>query len=593
MKKALSILLILCMTISLLFANSVMADPAVTFSDVTAGTELGNAIYKLVESGVVVGYPDGTFKSDNNLTRAELTKMVNLVFGYTEADTEGFIDVTDADWFKPYVLVAKKAGYIKGFEDGSFRGNSNLTREQACAIISRCANLKETKMIINISDPVSDWADVDVKKVIAAGFMNLEEGDKFRAKEDISRGELSILLTRYMDAKAKEQAPPVVVPSVGGDVSTGGGGSAGGGGGGGTDVPYCTVSLVLNGGSLPTGASTTLSMVYGTSLSSSSIPTPTKTGHTFAGWHTNSALTGSFTSTVVTSNFTLYAKWIEVGGNETPGEPDPVTYTVTFDSDGGSNVESKTVNSGSKVSKPSNPTKEGHTFDTWTKEDGSVFDFNTPITSDITLKAKWNIKQVKVVFNANGGSFNDETSITVNINWGETVALPDNPTKDPEGAYTFEFDGYRTERNGDVAFDETLPITENKTVYAAWKEILSDSEQAELISNITILKGRFDEFSEDDLVGLTSDETAILSYIEASGYIVSAFEKAIAAHNAGETISKTTLKNEICSTEYSNAKRIYSSLSEEGTPSPKEEFDKIVFYIADDLATFFMDFFGY
>ena len=181
MKRVLSLILIFCMTLSLLFANSVMADSKVTFSDVTLGTDLGNAIYKLVEKGVVVGYPDGTFKPDNNLTRAELTKMINLVFGYTESDATGFNDVTDADWFKPYVLVAKKAGYIKGFEDGSFRGNQNLTREQACAIVSRCANLKETKMLIKISDPVSDWADVDVKKVIAAGFMSVEEGDKFRA----------------------------------------------------------------------------------------------------------------------------------------------------------------------------------------------------------------------------------------------------------------------------------------------------------------------------------------------------------------------------------------------------------------------------
>lgn len=67
----------------------------------------------------------------------------------------------------------------------------------------------------------------------------------------------------------------------------------------------------------------------------------------------------------------------------------PVTYyTVTFNSDGGSNVESKKVLSGSQVSQPVNPTKEGYTFEGWLLK-GNSYNFYTPITSDITLVAKW------------------------------------------------------------------------------------------------------------------------------------------------------------------------------------------------------------
>lgn len=66
----------------------------------------------------------------------------------------------------------------------------------------------------------------------------------------------------------------------------------------------------------------------------------------------------------------------------------PTYYTVSFDSDGGSFVASQTVESGKTAVEPHSPSKSGYTFDDWYK-DSSVFDFSTPITSDLTLKAKW------------------------------------------------------------------------------------------------------------------------------------------------------------------------------------------------------------
>jgi len=70
------------------------------------------------------------------------------------------------------------------------------------------------------------------------------------------------------------------------------------------------------------------------------------------------------------------------------GETLPTTYTVTFDSDGGSAVTAQTVESGKTATKPADPTKEGYTFKGWYL-DGSEYDFSTPVTGAITLKAKW------------------------------------------------------------------------------------------------------------------------------------------------------------------------------------------------------------
>lgn len=72
--------------------------------------------------------------------------------------------------------------------------------------------------------------------------------------------------------------------------------------------------------------------------------------------------------------------------------PAPITYTITFDSKGGSAVESQTVNAGGKVTAPAEPTKSGYTFDGWFKEESftTVWDFDTDtVTADVTLYAKW------------------------------------------------------------------------------------------------------------------------------------------------------------------------------------------------------------
>ena len=111
---------------------------------------------------------------------------------------------------------------------------------------------------------------------------------------------------------------------------------------------------------------------------------PTKEGYTFLGWYLDDEAF-DFT-TPITSDITLVARFSE--NEEQPDEPEVKKYTVTFDSNGGSKVASKTVNEGSTVSKPSNPTKKGYTFVGW-QLNGKDYNFSTKVTSNITLVAKW------------------------------------------------------------------------------------------------------------------------------------------------------------------------------------------------------------
>lgn len=168
---------------------------------------------------------------------------------------------------------------------------------------------------------------------------------------------------------------------------------------------------------------------------------PTKEGYTFDGWYLD-GVKYNF-GTEVTSNVTLVAKWtkvevetpIEPEEPETPTEPEepstpttpnkpstptkpstpstpskpstPTTpstptvtkYTVTFDTAGGSTVASQSIENGKVATKPANPTKEGCTFDGWYLG-SSKYDFNTKVTSNITLKASWVSYKIENVQNS-------------------------------------------------------------------------------------------------------------------------------------------------------------------------------------------------
>lgn len=149
--------------------------------------------------------------------------------------------------------------------------------------------------------------------------------------------------------------------------------------------------------------------------------TPTKTGYSFDGWYRNAECTGeawNFETDVVTDNITLYAKWI--------GD----VYTVTFDTQGGSPVEAQQVSRDQFVTRPEDPTREGHTFKGWytAKSGGSKFSFTTGIKEDKVIYAQWTINEYKVTFEKNGGT----VTITPNpktVKYGESCTEPTDPKK--------------------------------------------------------------------------------------------------------------------------------------------------------------------
>ncbi len=109
-----------------------------------------------------------------------------------------------------------------------------------------------------------------------------------------------------------------------------------------------------------------------------------KEGCTFEGWFTEEEEKYDFKSPV-TGDLKLYAQW------SAKDEP-LVAYTVEFDAAGGSEVATKIVRAGGKVARPTDPTRKGFTFEGWFTEDGNEYDFDTPVTGNLKLYARWTAK---------------------------------------------------------------------------------------------------------------------------------------------------------------------------------------------------------
>ena len=207
MKKIISIILCFMLIASI----PAFAADELKFSDVDSSTAMGKAIYKLANAGIIEGNGDGTFAPDRHVKRAELCKMINNIWKLTEEDATAFSDITEKDWYFSHVKIAKKAGYIKGYEDGTFRGENNVTREQVCAIIVRIGGIVNLGVSVTISDEVSPWAKNDVETIVGNYLIPLEHNNKFRATEDMTRGELAMALSGFVTeikVPEKEESKP-------------------------------------------------------------------------------------------------------------------------------------------------------------------------------------------------------------------------------------------------------------------------------------------------------------------------------------------------------------------------------------------------
>ena len=144
-----------------------------SYTDVPADSWLNNAISTLSNMGIIDGYADGSFRPDAPITRAEFTKIAVSFFEYADYVYENtFTDVRSGSWYTQFIAAAVEIGLIEGYPDGTFRPDNYITRAEACTIVNRTLNrapdedhlLPESVMITWPDNQPGTWYYADMQE---------------------------------------------------------------------------------------------------------------------------------------------------------------------------------------------------------------------------------------------------------------------------------------------------------------------------------------------------------------------------------------------------------------------------------------------
>jgi len=182
--------------------------PSIAFA--ASATDIANHWAKVqvgdwMDKGLVNGYPDGTFKPDNNITRAEFMVIVNGAFGYKEKATVDYKDVTADAWYADAVAKAKAAGYFTGYADGTAKPDSPISRQETAVVIMKVKGLTQNESAAaKFTDAagISQWSKGAIGATVTAGFMNGYPDGSFKANNPITRAEAVVALSKAMNKPA-------------------------------------------------------------------------------------------------------------------------------------------------------------------------------------------------------------------------------------------------------------------------------------------------------------------------------------------------------------------------------------------------------
>ena len=233
-----------------------------------------------------------------------------------------------------------------------------------------------------------------------------------------------------------------------------------------------TITFDTNGGS----EIAPITQDYGTAITAPA--DPTREGYTFIGWDK------AIPATMPAENVTVTAQW-EIN-----------RYTVTFDTAGGSEIAPITQDYGTAIAAPADPTREGYTFIGWDRE----IPANMP-AENVTLTAQWEINRYTVTFDTNGGS----EIAPITQDYGTAITAPADPTRE---GYTF------------IGWDKAIPATmpaENVTVTAQWQLVARMPDRELVIYYKSV--GRLNTITEDpSLVEYTSSDESVVTVDKDGNY---------------------------------------------------------------------------
>ena len=288
-----------------------------------------------------------------------------------------------------------------------------------------------------------------------------------------------------------------------------------------------TITFDTNGGS----EIAPITQDYGTEITAPD--NPTRKGYTFKGWDKE------IPETMPAENITVKAQW-EIN-----------QYTIAFDTNGGSEIAPITQDYGTEITAPDNPTRKGYTFKGWDKEIPK-----TMPAENITVKAQWEINQYTITFDTNGGS----EIAPITQDYGTKITAPDNPTRK---GYTF--------KGWDKEIPETMPA-ENITITARWRDtekptgeiIIGTNKWNEFLNELTF--GVFFKDTQEVTINAVDNSGVVfvsylvtdkeLSEAELNSLVFRAYEEPFCIDPNGEYIVYVMLVDENINITYLRSDRI-------------------------------------
>ena len=180
-------------------AKPVTPQPTVNIPSDISSHWAKDSIMKMINGGVISGYPDGTFKPDKAVTRAEFTVMIVKALKLETRAGKTFTDTT-SHWAKDSIATAAAHGIISGYDENTFGPDDLITREQAAVIIARAAKLKAATDELNFTDSksISPWAKPGVAAVFKGGFISGYPDGSFKPQGNTTRAEAAVIIGKLL-----------------------------------------------------------------------------------------------------------------------------------------------------------------------------------------------------------------------------------------------------------------------------------------------------------------------------------------------------------------------------------------------------------
>ena len=182
--------------------------PMTPFTDTDRNAWYHDGVHWALEKSVMKGTGDNTFEPMTSTTRAMLVTMLWRMEGSPVVNYQmSFKDVPDGEWYTEAIRWAASTGIVNGYDEETFGTNENVTREQLATILYRSAKAKGSgftggwafPLPFDDADQVSDWADEAMHWMVMTGVMNGVSAAELSPKSDAVRAQVATMLMRFSE----------------------------------------------------------------------------------------------------------------------------------------------------------------------------------------------------------------------------------------------------------------------------------------------------------------------------------------------------------------------------------------------------------